>query len=129
MPEEPQPVRKSASCRGGNRRQTEIEPHLARAFAAGFGRHQDVEQVRRATQLLALSGGARPADAQNDRWNLPRLKGRPKRMNHKSYRRLLLTAVPRHTPRMFLSPMSLALRTHPLRGGGNLFIYNAPYTV
>src|SRR5258708_4240043 len=46
---------------------------------------------------------------------LPRKKGRPKRMSHKKDRRVRLTAIQRHTASMFLSPVSFALRTLPLR--------------
>ncbi len=36
-------------------------------------------------------------------------------MSHKNYTRVRLKAIRRHTASMFLSPMSFALRTHPLR--------------
>src|SRR5882672_10633271 len=47
--------------------------------------------------------------------NLPRWKGRPKKRNRKNYKLLRLTAIPRHTASMFLSPVSFALRTLHLR--------------
>src|SRR5260370_1281826 len=132
----PQALKKfaAASCRQGHRKETETEPDLTRVFAADCDKHRDVEQVRRARQRLAPPGARRRVGAWNHQYrpsqdprerrdspsrkhprNLPRQKGPPKRMNHKNYTRVRLTAIRRHTASMFLSPMSFALRTHPLR--------------
>ena len=43
------------------------------------------------------------------------MKDRPRKLNHKSYRRPRLKAIQRHTASKFLSPASFALRTLPLR--------------
>src|SRR5260370_970482 len=130
MPEDPQLLGKSAaaSCRGAYRKKTEIELHLERAFAAGFGRHQDVGQVRRARRRLALSEGRGPRVARNDRClpspdpraplrkhsrNLPKRKDRPKRMSHKNHSPVRLKPIPPHPPHTFFPPLPLAPPPHP----------------
>src|SRR6266576_45805 len=123
-----------ASCRKGHRRKTETERCLARAFAAECGKPRDAERLHPSRRCLGVSAARRWVAAWNDRlrpgpnlhssraapaWKLPtvlpRKKYRPKRMNHKNYRRLRLITIPRHTASMFLSPVSFALRTLPLR--------------
>src|ERR1700674_3078188 len=113
---------------------TGTEPRLAQAFAVVCDRPRDAERVRHARQNLAPSDARRGSVAWNDRAHpsqdplsrrdsasqklpsyLPRMKDRPKRMNHKNGTRVRLTAIPRHTASMFLSPVSFALRTLHLR--------------
>src|SRR5258706_2794601 len=140
MPEVPQLQQKyaAASSRKGHRRKIETDQRLERAFAAEGDKPLHAERVHPARQGFAPSAARRRGAAWKDRLHagedphllrdspsrkcpriLPRKKDRPKRMNHKKDRRVRLTAIQRHTASMFLSPVSFALRTLPLRAGGN----------
>src|SRR5713226_2876760 len=124
----------ASSRRKDHRTKTEIEPRLARSFAAECDKHRVVERVRLARRRFARSFARRRGSDWNEQsrasqaphpprafpsrkypGDLPRKKDRWKRMNHKNYTRVPWRAIQRHTASMFLSPVSFALRTLPLR--------------
>ena len=128
-----------AICREALRKEIGIAPGSARPFSYGSGRPQVVVQVHRAKQRLARVRALRKSDlrrvldcsGRHQRLKrefpacrrfckVPGARDQRKKRIHKNDRRVCWTAIRRHTASKFLSPVSFALRTHPLRRGGNM---------